>query len=182
MDVLQVALDYWTVPLAPERLPMVAAQLLAEGYDSLALREAAGMPVDDVVALREVFAEALRQLNVFVEDVRQAQVRQIQRWARDVLAGTLTRNDFVALIHGLWEFDEVAFDDGLPAAVRELALICHVDEGRTSGDEFSRALREVAGRESGSGLAAGARGGPLGRGRAGRAGCRGDGVTGWETA
>jgi hypothetical protein len=50
MGAAQVAVDYWHEPLVPESLPMVAAQLLAHGYDSPALRECAGIRIDDVTA------------------------------------------------------------------------------------------------------------------------------------
>jgi hypothetical protein len=136
-------LDYWIVPLAPERLPMMAAHLLADGYDSPALREIAGMPTADVVVLREVFVEALRQLGVVVDGLREAQLLQFRRWVGQTLDETMPRAELVMRVCGLWEFDELAFGEGLPGAVRGFGLMCHSDEGRSMTVGFGGVLREV---------------------------------------
>jgi hypothetical protein len=43
VDARLVAREYWLKPIFPERMPYVAAELLASGYDSPSLREAAGV-------------------------------------------------------------------------------------------------------------------------------------------
>lgn len=80
MDATQVALDYWLEPLSPESLPMLAAQLLTDGYDTPALQESAGMSADDVVGVRLAFVEALRQLGVYIDSREDAQIRQLRPW------------------------------------------------------------------------------------------------------
>ena len=62
-----VAIDFWLRPIAPENMPMIAAQLLlADGYDSPALRDAAGLCArDDPRDIRSAFQQALVALSVF---------------------------------------------------------------------------------------------------------------------
>jgi hypothetical protein len=84
VDASQVGHDYWLASLTLDSFPMAAAQLLADGYDSLALRESAGMPAEDVVEVREVFVRALTQLGVYVDSREEAQMAQLRRWVKDL--------------------------------------------------------------------------------------------------
>jgi hypothetical protein len=53
-----VARDYWLKPIYPEQIPYVAAELLASGYDSPSLREAAGVSAADSREARMLFIES----------------------------------------------------------------------------------------------------------------------------
>ncbi|MEU6645027.1 hypothetical protein ABZ863_21030 [Saccharomonospora sp. NPDC046836] len=50
--------------VSPEDLPDIAAAALVDGLDSPALRELAGLPRHEVREVRDLFAEALRELNI----------------------------------------------------------------------------------------------------------------------
>jgi hypothetical protein len=59
MDIRMVAADFKTGSLPPERVPDVATALLADGWDSPALRLAAGAEGDDPADRRACFRRAL---------------------------------------------------------------------------------------------------------------------------
>ena len=141
MDAAQVALDYWLEPLTPESLPAVAAELLADGYDSPALRETAGMPPGDVVCVREVFVRALREMGVHVDSREDAQVRQLRPWVRQTLDGSLTRAELSARVGRIWRIRDLVDHDRFPAAVVNLVLACLGDDSRVDDAKFVGALR-----------------------------------------
>jgi hypothetical protein len=65
----QIAVDYWLAPIRPEDMPVLAAQLLAEGHDSPALRHAAALAAgDDLATIRSVFEQALAELGIWIPD------------------------------------------------------------------------------------------------------------------
>ena len=138
VDASQVALDFWVVPLGPERLSAVAAELLADGHDSPALREIAALPRGDAVRERELFADGLRQLGVFIDGPRAARDLQMRRWACQALNGTMARAELVRRVRGLLDFDDL-----MPGAIRALGIICHGDVDRFDDIVLGRALREV---------------------------------------
>ena len=118
-----VALDYWLKPLPPESMPEIAAQLLAEDSDSPALREVAGMASWDVVAVRERFVQALRELGVYVESRRDAECSVARLLCKDATAGRLSLPRLAEAICELWELDEVIYGE-LPAPEDDLATMC----------------------------------------------------------
>ncbi|MFL1901977.1 hypothetical protein ACJWDR_23150 [Streptomyces tauricus] len=70
MDRLQCsAWQYVAEVLPPEELPMLAAHALADGRDSPALRELAGLPRrSDSAEVRELYILALRELGITLPD------------------------------------------------------------------------------------------------------------------
>ncbi|MFD9389591.1 hypothetical protein ACFWBB_02265 [Streptomyces sp. NPDC060000] len=70
MDRLQhSAWQYVAETLPPEELPMLAAHALADGLDSPALRELAGLPRrSDPVEIRELYVLALGELGIPLPD------------------------------------------------------------------------------------------------------------------
>jgi hypothetical protein len=54
-----MTVEYWLGPIRPGDMPMLAAQMLAEGHDTPALRRAPGPARDDPRDVREEFQLAL---------------------------------------------------------------------------------------------------------------------------
>ncbi|MER7670069.1 hypothetical protein ABTY61_16580 [Kitasatospora sp. NPDC096128] len=89
MDQLQtLTWQYVAGRVDPADLPMAAAHLLVEGFDSPALRDLAGRARGD--GTREVFREALAELGTALPDERTAERCLIHHLAGRLVAGELT--------------------------------------------------------------------------------------------
>ena len=74
-----------------EDLPMRAAEALARGVDSPALRELAGLGRrSDSGEIRELYAAAMAELGIRIPTVEEAFRRDVLRAARDLVEGRLT--------------------------------------------------------------------------------------------
>lgn len=69
---------------------MLAAEALAAGLDSPALREAAGVPVSEVQDARDRFIEALGELGVEVPDEQEALWQLVRFKAAQIVSGEVT--------------------------------------------------------------------------------------------
>lgn len=89
MDELRAAAwEYAAGRVFPEDLPMIAAQALAGGTDSPALRELAGLRrLSDPNAIRELYAAAMCELGIERPSSEQAGRRDLYRLADDVVFG-----------------------------------------------------------------------------------------------
>lgn len=92
MDELrELAWQYAASRMFPEDLPMAAAQALARGIDSPALRELAGLGRrSDTAEIHSLFERALNELEVPMPSPEQAARRDLHRIARDLVAGLRT--------------------------------------------------------------------------------------------
>lgn len=110
MHELRSAFVRLTVGQQPtEELPDLAAHALAEGIDSPALRELAGLGRADVREARELFLLAMEQLGV---DVPVSRWDAVRFWATEIVHGTLTPYEGARLIwwHG---YNELGYPDEL---------------------------------------------------------------------
>ena len=130
---------------------MLAAQMLAEGHDSPALRRAAGYSRrDDPRDIREEFADALDELGARLPDRDAAELAVGVSLARALLSGALTIAECSSRVLGVWDLDEAIYQ-GLPADLKDLVLMCfllgtehYADSG---GDErLMAAARALAAR------------------------------------
>ncbi|MFI8916552.1 hypothetical protein ACIGW4_33770 [Streptomyces sp. NPDC053513] len=92
MDRLQgSAWQYVAEVLRPEDLPMIAAHALADGHDSPALRELAGLPHrSDATEARELYLQALNELDVPLPDEETAGRRLLVSLAFSLVQGELS--------------------------------------------------------------------------------------------
>ncbi|MGW1511345.1 hypothetical protein [Streptomyces sp. NPDC002394] len=92
MDRLQgSAWQYVAEVLRPEDLPMIAAHALVDGHDSPALRELAGMPRrSDATEVRELYVQALSELDVPLPDEETAGRRLLVSLALSLVHGVLS--------------------------------------------------------------------------------------------
>jgi hypothetical protein len=133
MQPARVAIDYWLRPIPPEEMPRIAAELLAGGYDTPALGEAAGLAASgDPREIREVFQEALVQLGVWIPGHEHALAREGRRMARDLATGRISMTECAARIRRIWDLDEVIYHE-LPTDMEEFVLLCHL---RGAGDIY----------------------------------------------
>jgi hypothetical protein len=91
MDRLQdSAWQYVAEVLHPEDLPMLAAHALVDGHDSPALRELAGLPRrSDATEVRELYVQALSELDVLLPDEETAGRRLLVSLAFGLVQGGL---------------------------------------------------------------------------------------------
>jgi hypothetical protein len=141
VDARSVARDYWLEPIPPERMPYVAADLLASGYDSPLLREAAGASPSDPREARGLFIAALQELRVWLEDEAQARLRQAALLAGSFNRGEMSLESLVSALMNLWKLDDVMYD-GVAEPAARLAWLAwahgdHLYE-RNGGDEALR--------------------------------------------
>ncbi len=109
----------------PEELPGLAARALAEGLDSPALRELAGLSRNDPRQARDLFAVAMEQLGVEAPASRWDAARL---WASEIVDGTLAPYEGARLIW--WHcWEELGRPDELTPFVG-LASECEDDPGR----------------------------------------------------
>jgi hypothetical protein len=149
------ARDYWLVPLATEAMPETAAQLLAAGHDSQALRDVAGMmPSADPRDVRDTFVRALREMGVWMADRATAEEDLAVELASDVLGDRVTLEETIRRVREVWDFDDVIYRDpahsdawrifvfigwlhgggGIPAQRRRSAIpICRPGTSKLSG-------------------------------------------------
>jgi hypothetical protein len=92
MDRLQdSAWQYVAEVLHSEDLPMLAAHALVDGHDSPALRELAGLPRrSDANEVRELYVQALRELDVHLPDEETAGRRLLVSLAFGLVQGGLS--------------------------------------------------------------------------------------------
>ncbi|MEU9863679.1 hypothetical protein AB0D99_22670 [Streptomyces sp. NPDC047971] len=92
MDRLQdSAWQYVAEILRPDDLPMLAAYALVDGHDSPALRELAGLPRrSDVAEVRELYVQALSELDVPLPDEETAGRRLLVSLAFGLVQGELS--------------------------------------------------------------------------------------------
>jgi hypothetical protein len=76
--------------LPVEVIPDWAAQAIAEGLDSVSLRELAGMSARDPIEVREVFYSAARELGQEIPTNAQARWTLAIMWAQAIVSGELT--------------------------------------------------------------------------------------------
>lgn len=120
----QIALDYWLGPIQAEDMPVLAAQLLAEGHDSPALREAATLgPGDDAETIRGLFQQALAQLGVWIPDRAAAEHAAAVSLARALLDSELSTAECARQVRRIWDFDDVIYPV-LPPSTEELVFMC----------------------------------------------------------
>jgi hypothetical protein len=87
-ELREAAWEYAAARVFPEDLPMIAAQALAAGADSPALRELAGLGrLSDPTTIRELYAAALSELAIEQPSPEQAARRDVYRLADDVVSG-----------------------------------------------------------------------------------------------
>jgi hypothetical protein len=124
MDPTQVGLDFWLKPVAPEDMPMIAAVLLSDGYDSPALREVAGLGRhDDPRDVRSAFQQALIELDAWLPDRIAAYVHISRSVAAAILSGEASMHACTRRICEVIEFDEVIYH-ALPPALEDFARMC----------------------------------------------------------
>jgi hypothetical protein len=75
--------------LSPEELPAIAAQALADGLDSPALRERPGVSALDPREARDVFLRAMNELEVTIPDQTTAMWRLVHLWMSRIASGEL---------------------------------------------------------------------------------------------
>lgn len=116
MDELRAAVwEYLAGRMFPEDLPMVAARALAAGVDSPSLRELAGLRRRaDPNAIRELYAAALRELEIDQPSLEQAGRRDLYRLAEDVVSGRKSPREAARVC--------MLSDDWMTEA--ELAFVC----------------------------------------------------------
>jgi hypothetical protein len=92
MDQLrELAWQYAADAAHVEDLPMCAAEALARGIDSPALRELAGLGRrSDPHEIRDLYAEAMAELRIKMPSAEEAFQREVLRVARDLVEGQLT--------------------------------------------------------------------------------------------
>jgi hypothetical protein len=128
-----VGLDFWLRPIAPENMPMIAAQLLADGYDSPALRHVAGLGAhDDSRDIRSAFQQALAELDAWLPDRTAAYERLGRLLAAAVLSGEVGIGECAERVRGVVEFDEVIYH-ALPAKLEGFVRMCWL---RGSGQTY----------------------------------------------
>ena len=124
MEPTQVGLDYWLKPVAPEDMPMIAAVLLSDGYDSPALREVAGLGRhDDPRDVRSTFQQALIELNTWFPDRIAAYAHIGWSVAAALLSGQASVDACTRRICQVIELDEVIYH-ALPPTLEDFATMC----------------------------------------------------------
>jgi hypothetical protein len=130
-------------------MPMLAAQLLADGHDSPALRQAAALASGDHPAtIRRTLEQALADLGAWVPDRAAAEQSAARSLARALLDGSLSATDSARQVRRVREFDDVIYPV-LPPDVEEFVLMCwlHGSEEyeRNGGDDrLQSAARALA--------------------------------------
>ncbi|MGW3351623.1 hypothetical protein ACWDA3_50715 [Nonomuraea rubra] len=76
--------------MLPDELPMLAAEALARGVDSPALRELAGLFSHEVREARDLFYLAMEELGSPVPDMEEARPRMMAMVARRALRGEMS--------------------------------------------------------------------------------------------
>lgn len=151
MQPRQAAIRFWLDPIPPEQMPMLAAQMLAEGHDTPALRQTAGYTRhDDPRDIREEFGRALDELGTWLPGRAAAELAAGTCLARALLSGTLTIAECSRRASGLWGFREV-ISGGLPDHLKDLVLMCFLHDTEhydaNGGDErLLAAARALAAR------------------------------------
>lgn len=151
MDPVEIGFQYWLRPLLPEQMPTIASELLAAGYDTPRLREAAGIPESDPRTARDAFVAALVQLNAWCKDRGTAQVRRLRRLAQEFTGGERSIPEVASIVSTFVEVDEVLYDV-LPEVENRFALLCLAHDsdiyanlgGDASFREVATALDRVA--------------------------------------
>ena len=111
----EVAVDFWLRPSLAEDMPGLAAQLLAEGHDTPALRLVARCAVsDDPHHIRDAFQQALNELGAWIPDRAAAGAIAGTSLARDLVAGRLPIAECADRVRRIWDFDDVVY----PGAAR----------------------------------------------------------------
>jgi len=122
----EAAIRFWFDPIPPEEMPMLAAQMLAEGHDAPALRRAAGYSRrDDPRDIRQEFGQALEELGAWLPDRGAAELAAGISLACALLSGALTVAECSRRALGTWDFDDVIYP-GLPGDLKDLVLMCHL--------------------------------------------------------
>jgi hypothetical protein len=122
----EAAIQFWLDPIPPEEMPMLAAQMLAEGHDAPALRRAAGYSRrDDPRDIRQEFGQALEELGAWLPDCGAAELAAGMCLAHALLSGALTVVECSRRALGTWDFDDVIYP-GLPGDLKDLVLMCHL--------------------------------------------------------
>jgi hypothetical protein len=121
-------------------MPYVAAELLASGYDTPSLREAAGVSASDAEEARRLFSDALQELGAWV-DQEQAEL-YAALLARLFTRGEISIDSLVSALMSLWDLDEVMYG-GVPEPAQPLANLAWHREGsrlyeEEGGDEALR--------------------------------------------
>ncbi|HEX5120587.1 MAG TPA: hypothetical protein VFW65_35860 [Pseudonocardiaceae bacterium] len=130
MRIADIGRDYWLTPLATEDMPMIAARLLADGFDSPALRDVAGLGAgDDPRDVRSAFRQALVELGAWLPDLTAAYLSLGRALANAIVSGEAGLDEVAAHIRTVMELDEVIHQP-MPDTLFEFLLLCwlHGDE------------------------------------------------------
>ncbi|MEV6976267.1 hypothetical protein [Kitasatospora sp. NPDC093806] len=102
-QVFAVAWQYVVGRVPPEDLPMEAAQLLAIGLDSPALRDVAGRTRrEDTAEIEGLFRQAVGELGTAIPDEESAERCLLHYLAGQLVAGTKTPGEVAAMV---WQKD-----------------------------------------------------------------------------
>jgi hypothetical protein len=134
MDVGLVAAEFASGQLAPDRMPQAAIDLLVAGFDSPALRLAAGLDGADPREQRATFGKALEELGELPLTREEVGRRLFRLWAERIDAGEVEPLDGA---RALWHL-ETRCDVQLPDRLGEYGAL---DSDDLSDPEVERAYR-----------------------------------------
>lgn len=92
MEILRRLTDgYVTNEVAPEALPMIAAEALTRGVDSPSLRELAGLSSsDDIREIRDLYIVAMSELGIEMPAEDAVRWEQVRIWAHRIIDGSVS--------------------------------------------------------------------------------------------
>lgn len=146
-SMLETAWHYRLGEVSPEDLPMTAAHALAGGLDTPALCELAGLPRNaDSSQVRNLFEQALEELDIPLPDHELAQRYRLYRLARTLLHETI---DPVVLARDDWH--EIPTETAEESSFVALLPPCSCCLEYTVGSDMRRWTAEL--RDAAIGLA-----------------------------
>ena len=159
------AWQYVAEVLSPKELPMLAAHALADGLDSPALRELAGLPRrGDESEIRELFVQTLHELGIPLPDEETAGRRLLVSLAFGLADGELSPQDVAGrlsmtvaarteeetrFLSVAAEYSEWLGPDQLPGWEDELRTAAHSLTAATDFGEVERVYAAWSARPSG---------------------------------
>ncbi|MFC8717659.1 hypothetical protein [Kitasatospora sp. NPDC057198] len=140
-----LALRYFSGWLESGELPMAAAELLADGYDSAALCDLAGRARrEDVAELESLLREAVAESGLRCPDVTEAGSWRLARLAGQLEAGAINPGEFCEAVGAGPETLGGGAEDRLFAVLAEYCDCCGPQAGTPAYREWGRRVREAA--------------------------------------
>jgi hypothetical protein len=123
MDTREAGIRYWLQPLSPEHMPALATEWLAAGIGGDAVLKSASSDFMDSRDIRDLFIEALKEVDAWQPSRDDAELALIEDAATSIAQDENQLEEQAKSFRRLVDFDEAVTYSSLPAPYDDVAVM-----------------------------------------------------------